>query len=95
MLKYVKLFALVTRSSKPRRATLEHNDSLSSAEEEDDDDDGFEILTAESLFSTLLSRVSNSLMYLFKTVKMNGYIGEEGPTSTRGRPAACHRASMG
>lgn len=45
------------RSSKPRRATLEHNDSLSSAEEEDDDDDGFEILTAESLFSTLLSRV--------------------------------------
>jgi len=37
---------------------VEHNDSLSSAEEDDDDDDGFEILTAESLFSTLLSRVS-------------------------------------
>ncbi|XP_021925658.1 uncharacterized protein LOC110832713 isoform X2 [Zootermopsis nevadensis] len=45
------------RSSRPsRRPPLEHNDSLSSAEE-DDDDDGFEILTAESLFSTLLSRV--------------------------------------
>ncbi|PSN51077.1 hypothetical protein C0J52_01505 [Blattella germanica] len=42
--------------------TLEHNDSLSSAEEEDDDDDdGFEILTAESLFSTLLSRVSENV----------------------------------
>ncbi|KAJ4439660.1 hypothetical protein ANN_07788 [Periplaneta americana] len=46
------------RSSRPRpRPSLDHNDSMSSAEEEDDDDDGFEILTAESLFSTLLSRV--------------------------------------
>lgn len=44
------------RSSRPNRSTLERNDSLSSAED-DDDDDGFEILTAESLFSTLLSRV--------------------------------------
>ncbi|XP_025832041.1 probable serine/threonine-protein kinase DDB_G0277165 isoform X2 [Agrilus planipennis] len=43
------------RSSRPRRATLERNDSFSSGE--DDDDDGFEILTAENLFSTLLSRV--------------------------------------
>ncbi|GJQ75870.1 hypothetical protein Trydic_g17934 [Trypoxylus dichotomus] len=43
------------RSSRPRRAALEHTDSLSSGEE--DDDDGFEILTAENLFSTLLSRV--------------------------------------
>ncbi|KAF7269584.1 hypothetical protein GWI33_017362 [Rhynchophorus ferrugineus] len=43
------------RSSRPKKATLEHNDSLSSGEE--DDDDGFEILTAENLFSTLLSRV--------------------------------------
>lgn len=32
------------------------NDSQSSGEE--DDDDGFEILTAENLFSTLLQRVS-------------------------------------
>lgn len=39
------------------KANLEHNDSLSSGE--DDDDDGFEIVTAENLFSTLLSRVSN------------------------------------
>lgn len=37
------------------KATMEHNDSVSSGE--DDDDDGFEILTAENLFSTLLSRV--------------------------------------
>ncbi|XP_046394484.1 serine-rich adhesin for platelets [Ischnura elegans] len=43
------------RSSRPNRRLLEHSDSFSSAEE--DDDDGFEILTAESLFSTLLSRV--------------------------------------
>lgn len=43
------------RSSRPRKAAIEHNDSFSSGEE--DDDDGFEILTAENLFSTLLSRV--------------------------------------
>ncbi|KAK5644508.1 hypothetical protein RI129_005808 [Pyrocoelia pectoralis] len=43
------------RSSRPRKANMEHNDSFSSGE--DDDDDGFEILTAENLFSTLLSRV--------------------------------------
>lgn len=42
------------RSSRPSRST-EHADSLSSGE--DDDDDGFELLTAENLFSTLLSRV--------------------------------------
>ncbi|XP_055586188.1 serine-rich adhesin for platelets isoform X4 [Uranotaenia lowii] len=45
------------RSSRPsKRGTAEpNNDSASSGEE--DDDDGFEILTAENLFSTLLSRV--------------------------------------
>ncbi|XP_055531925.1 probable serine/threonine-protein kinase DDB_G0282963 isoform X3 [Wyeomyia smithii] len=44
------------RSSRPsQRSTVEVNDSASSGEE--DDDDGFEILTAENLFSTLLSRV--------------------------------------
>lgn len=43
------------RSTRPKRSLLEHNDSLSSGEE--DDDDGFEILTAEHLFSNLLSRV--------------------------------------
>ncbi|KAF5276288.1 hypothetical protein FQA39_LY06637 [Lamprigera yunnana] len=43
------------KSSRPRKANMEHNDSFSSGE--DDDDDGFEILTAENLFSTLLSRV--------------------------------------
>ncbi|XP_058467910.1 probable serine/threonine-protein kinase DDB_G0282963 isoform X3 [Malaya genurostris] len=44
------------RSSRPsQRSTTELNDSASSGEE--DDDDGFEILTAENLFSTLLSRV--------------------------------------
>ncbi|EDS39042.1 serine/threonine protein kinase [Culex quinquefasciatus] len=44
------------RSSRPsQRGTAEPNDSGSSGEE--DDDDGFEILTAENLFSTLLSRV--------------------------------------
>lgn len=44
------------RSSRPsQRGTADPNDSASSGEE--DDDDGFEILTAENLFSTLLSRV--------------------------------------
>lgn len=43
------------RSSRPTKR-LDHADSLSSGEE--DDDDGFELLTAENLFSTLLSRVS-------------------------------------
>ncbi|CAH2005035.1 unnamed protein product [Acanthoscelides obtectus] len=43
------------RSTRPKRANLEHNDSLSSGEE--DDDEQFEILTAENLFSTLLARV--------------------------------------
>ncbi|XP_043797871.1 uncharacterized protein LOC122717668 isoform X3 [Apis laboriosa] len=43
------------RSSRPTRQPSEHADSLSSGE--DDDDDGFELLTAENLFSTLLSRV--------------------------------------
>ncbi|XP_025075803.1 uncharacterized protein LOC105433843 isoform X2 [Pogonomyrmex barbatus] len=43
------------RSSRPSRQSSEHIDSLSSGE--DDDDDGFELLTAENLFSTLLSRV--------------------------------------
>lgn len=41
-----------------RVVTTDPNESASSGE--DDDDDGFEILTAENLFSTLLSRVSIS-----------------------------------
>jgi hypothetical protein len=47
------------RSSRPTKRTTtfsqEEKDSGSSGEE--DDDDGFELLTAENLFSTLLSRV--------------------------------------
>ncbi|KAK9890858.1 hypothetical protein WA026_012203 [Henosepilachna vigintioctopunctata] len=45
------------RSTRPKKATMEHADSISSGE--DDDDDGFDILTAENLFSTLLSRVKD------------------------------------
>lgn len=45
-----------TRPSKKNQAA-DGNDSVSSGEE--DDDDGFEILTAENLFSTLLQRVRN------------------------------------
>ncbi|XP_065343207.1 uncharacterized protein Nuak1 isoform X3 [Cloeon dipterum] len=44
------------RSSRPSRSSLEHNDSLSSGDE-DDDEDNFEAFTAETLFSSLLSRV--------------------------------------
>ncbi|CAG9860362.1 unnamed protein product [Phyllotreta striolata] len=43
------------RSTRPKKATMDHAESISSGDE--DDDDGFEILTAENLFSTLLSRV--------------------------------------
>ncbi|XP_064552905.1 serine/threonine-protein kinase par-1 isoform X9 [Drosophila montana] len=43
------------RSSRPAKKISQDNDSQSSGEE--DDDDGFEILTAENLFSTLLQRV--------------------------------------
>ncbi|XP_030371170.1 mucin-5AC isoform X3 [Scaptodrosophila lebanonensis] len=45
------------RSSRPVKKISQDNDSQSSGEEDDDDDDGFEILTAENLFSTLLQRV--------------------------------------
>ncbi|KAH8284174.1 hypothetical protein KR054_011661 [Drosophila jambulina] len=45
------------RSSRPIKKISQDNDSQSSNEEDDDDDDGFEILTAENLFSTLLQRV--------------------------------------
>lgn len=45
-----------TRPSKKPQSTENNNESGSSGEE--DDEDNFEILTAENLFSTLLSRVS-------------------------------------
>lgn len=45
------------RTTRPlKKMSQNPNDSGSSGE--DDDEDGFEILTAENLFSTLLSRVS-------------------------------------
>lgn len=46
-------------NSRGRGFHLDHSESFSSAgeEEEEDEDDGFQILTAESLFSTLLNRV--------------------------------------
>lgn len=44
------------RTTRPtKKITQDKNDSGSSGE--DDDEDGFELLTAENLFSTLLSRV--------------------------------------
>lgn len=51
-------FTYRLRSTRPikKLQTTDINDSGSSGEE--DDEDGFEILTAENLFSTLLSRVS-------------------------------------
>lgn len=50
-------FTYRLRSTRPfKKLQAEGNDSGSSGEE--DDEDGFEILTAENLFSTLLSRVS-------------------------------------
>ncbi|XP_072382932.1 uncharacterized protein Nuak [Diabrotica undecimpunctata] len=43
------------RTTRTKKANMEHADSVSSGDE--DDDEAFEILTAENLFSTLLSRV--------------------------------------
>ncbi|KAK7070821.1 NUAK SNF1-like kinase 1 [Halocaridina rubra] len=50
---------LTHTNSRGRGFHLDHSESFSSAgeEEEEDEDDGFQILTAESLFSTLLNRV--------------------------------------
>lgn len=47
------------RSSRPtKRSTIFAQDANDSdSDNEEDDDDGFELLTAENLFSTLLSRV--------------------------------------
>jgi hypothetical protein len=63
---------IISRSSRPsKRSTsgtqVEKNDSASSGE--DDDEDAFEILTAENLFSTLLSRVSHARKILRKPFK--------------------------
>lgn len=57
-------FTYRLRSSRPNKKIQqsELNDSGSSGEE--DDEDGFEILTAENLFSTLLSRVSELFCFL-------------------------------
>lgn len=46
------------RTTRPLKKSQDPNDSGSSGE--DDDEDGFEILTAENLFSTLLSRVNEN-----------------------------------
>lgn len=51
------------RSTRPiKKISQDPNDSGSSGE--DDDEDGFEILTAENLFSTLLSRVNELILFL-------------------------------
>jgi hypothetical protein len=58
-------FFLQFRSSRPSKrstsGTQEKTDSASSGE--DDDEDAFEILTAENLFSTLLSRVGQTDLF--------------------------------
>lgn len=49
---------LLFRSSRPtKRSTVFSQDPNESDSGDEDDDDGFELLTAENLFSTLLSRV--------------------------------------
>ncbi|XP_046614604.1 uncharacterized protein LOC124302451 isoform X1 [Neodiprion virginianus] len=74
------------RSSRPSRKAPEHADSLSSGE--DDDDDGFELLTAENLFSTLLSRVRSLTQRLnvddnrstgFPSSRLLGRLGSNSP----------------
>lgn len=57
------------RSTRPTKKVQSNdaNDSGSSGEE--DDEDNFEILTAENLFSTLLSRVSLQKSIFFNKIK--------------------------
>lgn len=59
-------FTYRLRSTRPKKKPqgLDGNDSVSSGEE--DDEDGFEILTAENLFSTLLQRVRGSIDFCFQ-----------------------------
>ncbi|KAM7362472.1 nuak family kinase 1 [Cochliomyia hominivorax] len=64
------------RSSRPVKKISQENDSQSSGEE--DDDDGFEILTAENLFSTLLQRVRA----LTNRMNVNNDITSAFPTSS-------------
>ncbi|XP_013097170.2 mucin-19 isoform X4 [Stomoxys calcitrans] len=65
------------RSSRPVKKLSQDNDSQSSGEE--DDDDGFEILTAENLFSTLLQRVRA----LTNRMNVNNDITSGFPSSSR------------
>ncbi|XP_037827994.1 uncharacterized protein LOC119615976 isoform X5 [Lucilia sericata] len=65
------------RSSRPVKKISQENDSQSSGEE--DDDDGFEILTAENLFSTLLQRVRA----LTNRMNVNNDITTAFPSSSR------------
>lgn len=46
------------RTTRPLKKMSQNPNVESGSSGEDDDEDGFEILTAENLFSTLLSRVS-------------------------------------
>jgi len=50
-----------TRRQRPSMRNLQSTESISS----DEEDDSFEILTAENLFSTLLSRVIYIYIYIF------------------------------
>ncbi|XP_073817540.1 nuak family kinase 1 isoform X19 [Musca autumnalis] len=65
------------RSSRPVKKLSQDNDSQSSGEE--DDDDGFEILTAENLFSTLLQRVRA----LTNRMNVNNDLTSAFPSSSR------------
>lgn len=59
-------FTYRLRSTRPKKKAqgADGNDSVSSGEE--DDEDGFEILTAENLFSTLLQRVSHFFLVILR-----------------------------
>lgn len=46
------------RTTRPNKKLTQEASIESGSSGEDDDEDGFELLTAENLFSTLLSRVS-------------------------------------
>ncbi|CAG0923027.1 unnamed protein product, partial [Notodromas monacha] len=81
--------------SKPFKSSIDRSDSFSSAGEEDDDEEGFEILTAESLFSTLLARVRSLSRRMNKDGDMLNRMQMSSPavTTTMSEPTSQSSAS--
>lgn len=61
---FTRIFLICYRTTRPIKKVVTEQTESGSSDEENDDEDGFEILTAEKLFSTLLQRVGESFISL-------------------------------